>query len=69
MLAQILGADPREKQQEGAPVEDALEAMVQEFIDASSSGNAKEAAQALRSCIMECGRDNSPAPGAPTQEG
>lgn len=67
MLAQILGADPREKTDEGASQADALEMLTQELIDAVSAGDSKGAAQALRSCVLECG--NSSPSGGSTPEG
>lgn len=54
VLAQILGADPREQKEEGSVSQDALEVLAQELMEAVSNGDAKGAAQALRSCVLEC---------------
>lgn len=54
VLTQILGADPRERKEEGASQNDALSLLAQELIDAVGNGDAKGAAQALRSCVLEC---------------
>lgn len=66
MLTQILGADPREKKEDGASEQDALSMLAQELIDAVSAGDSKGAASALRACVSEC--TNSPS-GDASQEG
>lgn len=64
VLAQILGADPRETKIDDSGAPDALETLAQELMDSVSSGDAKGAASALRACFAECGaaQDNGPTP-------
>ncbi len=68
VLAQILGADPREKT-EGASQADALEVLAQELMDALGSGDAKSAAQSLRSCWAECNANSQTVDGGPEATG
>lgn len=65
VLAQILGADPREEKTEGASKTDALEVLAQELMDALGSGDAKGAAQSLRSCWAECNANSQTIDGGP----
>ncbi len=56
-LNQILGADPREKKEEGAE-ESALSSCMSEFISCVKDGDVEGAVQAFRSCYAELGNES-----------
>ncbi len=69
VLAQILGADPRENTDGAEAKADALEVLAQELMDALGNGDAKSAAQSLRSCWAECSANSQNVDGGPEASG